>query len=69
MYQVNFVVQWKDGKYEEIYGIGADWRAAKDNAIEIADLLVIILKNEGYRVLSDKEWRALPKPISSNNWR
>lgn len=67
MYQVNIAVQWQDGHYEEIRATGADWKAGKQAAIEIANAKAIV-KLQGFRVLTDKEWKALPKPISSNNW-
>jgi hypothetical protein len=67
MYQVNIVIQWQDGHYEEIRGTGPDWKAARDTAVEIGNAMAIV-KLQGFRVLTEKEWRALPKPVSCNNW-
>lgn len=62
MYQANIIVQWDDGYYEEFRGNGPCWRQAKDEAIGQANRKAIA-QIKGFRVLSDKEWRALPKPL------
>jgi hypothetical protein len=62
-YQANIIVQWDSMEYEEFRGIGACWKLARENAIEQANQKAIA-QVKGFRVLSDKEWRALPKPIS-----
>jgi len=67
MYQMNIVIQWQDGHYEEIRGVGTCWKVAKEAAVETANNMAIA-RLQGFRVLSDKEWRALPKPVSCNNW-